>query len=378
MNNKNFDVYLDLGSSNIRAGAFSKTEPENSFQITKSCVSDFTIKNFNLLNAGPTIEEIILTLEKKSKEYIDKIDLMIDSPEFFSVSLSLSKNFDGSKLKKEDVQFLIQDAKQQILRNYQDIKIIHIIVQNYKIDKIDYDFLSTEVDCNTLCVDIIFICLPKKIVDELKKLFTKFNVLINQISFSSYAKSLSYRNNFTIDENIAFIDMGFNKTSIIYYNKNIIKFFNTIPVGGNHITKDISKILKIDLLKAEKVKLYFDKDQNFLNKNKLSLDLIQNIIFARVEEILELCDKSIKLNQVSHEIEQFKMVLMGEGSKILDNEFKEKISFSKVINLIEETNLGICESAVKVSQGINKREVVVVPKKQLKTGFFEKIFHFFN
>ena len=220
--------------------------------------------------------------------------------------------------------------------------------------------------------------MPKKIVDELKKLFAKFNVLINQISFSSYAKSLNYRNNFAADENIAFIDMGFNKTSIIYYNKNIIRFFNTIPVGGNHITKDISEILKIDLIKAEKVKLYFDKDQNFLDENKLSLDLIQNIIFARVEEILELCDKSIKLNQNPYEIEQFKMVLMGDGSKILDNEFKEKISFSKVINLIEETNLGICESAAKVSQGINKREVVVVPKKQLKVGFFEKLFHFFQ
>jgi len=378
MNNKKFDVYFDLGSSHIRVGAFNKTEQENSFQIKKSCISNFTNKNFNLSNAESIMEEIILTIEKKSNEYLDKIDLMIDSPEFFSVSLSLSKNFDGSKLKKEDVQFLIQDAKQQILRNYQNDKIIHIIVQNYKIDKIDYDFLSTEVVCNILCVDIIFICLPKKIVDELKKLFAKFNVLINQISFSSYAKSLNYRNNFAADENIAFIDMGFNKTSIIYYNKNIIRFFNTIPVGGNHITKDISEILKIDLIKAEKVKLYFDKDQNFLDENKLSLDLIQNIIFARVEEILELCDKSIKLNQNPYEIEQFKMVLMGDGSKILDNEFKEKISFSKVINLIEETNLGICESAAKVSQGINKREVVVVPKKQLKVGFFEKLFHFFS
>ena len=72
------------------------------------------------------------------------------------------------------------------------------------------------------------------------------------------------------------------------------------------------------------------------------------------------------------------MVLMGEGSKILDNKFKEKILFSKEINLIEETCLGICESAVKLSQGINKQEVVLIPKKQLKEGFFEKLFHIFS
>ena len=45
---------------------------------------------------------------------------MIDSSEMLSIGISLSKKFDGSKLKKEDVQFLIQDAKQQILRNYLD------------------------------------------------------------------------------------------------------------------------------------------------------------------------------------------------------------------------------------------------------------------
>jgi cell division protein FtsA len=28
--------------------------------------------------------------------------------------------------------------------------------------------------------------------------------------------------------------------------------------------------------------------------------------------------------------------------------------------------------------GLNKQEVVVIPKKQIKQGFFEKLFHFFK
>ena len=43
---------------------------------------------------------------------------MIDSSKMLSIGISLSKKLDGSKLKKEDIQFLIQDAKQQVLRNY--------------------------------------------------------------------------------------------------------------------------------------------------------------------------------------------------------------------------------------------------------------------
>ena len=69
---------------------------------------------------------------------------------------------------------------------------------------------------------------------------------------------------------------------------------------------------------------------------------------------------------------------MGEGSKILDNKFKEKISFSNEIDLLEESEEDICESALKLSTGLNKQEVVIIPKKQIKQGFFVKFFHFFN
>ena len=69
---------------------------------------------------------------------------------------------------------------------------------------------------------------------------------------------------------------------------------------------------------------------------------------------------------------------MGDGSKILDNKFKEKIVFSKEIDLLEETPQDICEAALKLSEGINKQEVVIIPKKQMKMGFFEKLFHFFR
>ena len=69
---------------------------------------------------------------------------------------------------------------------------------------------------------------------------------------------------------------------------------------------------------------------------------------------------------------------MGDGSKILDNNFKEMIVFSKEIDLLEETTEDICEAALKLSEGINKQEVVIVPKKQIKAGFFEKLFHLFK
>ena len=72
------------------------------------------------------------------------------------------------------------------------------------------------------------------------------------------------------------------------------------------------------------------------------------------------------------------MILTGEGSKIFNNQNKYEISFSNDINFLEETLEDICQSGFKFITGLNKQEVVVVAKKQLKHGFFEKFFHFFN
>ena len=69
---------------------------------------------------------------------------------------------------------------------------------------------------------------------------------------------------------------------------------------------------------------------------------------------------------------------MGEGSKILDNQCKNKISLSSDVIFLEETLEDICQSGFKFGMGLSKQEVVVIPKKQKKSGFFEKFFHFFG
>ena len=122
--------------------------------------------------------------------------------------------------------------------------------------------------------------------------------------------------------------------------------------------------------------LFFWHNYNLLFVIHFSLEMLQKIAFARTEEILELCDKSLVSNVRIKS--KSKMILMGEGSKILDNKFKDKISFSKDIDFLEETLGDVCQSGYKLRKVHNKQEVVVVPKKQIKHGFFEKLFLFFK
>tara|TARA_B110001452_G_scaffold17759_1_gene14420 strand:+ start:2523 stop:3632 length:1110 start_codon:yes stop_codon:yes gene_type:complete len=367
MSNKNFQTYFDCGFSKIRAGTFDCSGLNKAFFSESKFLSNHEDLNLE-------IQKIITSLEKNTNEYINEVNLMIDSPFMKSVGMTVSKNFDGSKLNQEDIQFLVQEAKQQILKYYKDKNIVHIIIDNYKIDDVEYTVLPSEILCNSISIDILFICLPKAIIEYFKSFFFKFNISVNEIICSSYAKSVNYKNNLSLDGNISFVDIGFNKTSITSFVKNKIVSLDALPIGGSHITKDISKVLKINLEQSENIKLNFDTSQNFLKDKSSSLDLLRKIIIARTEELLELSTKSIKLNLINSD--QYKIVLIGDGSKIVDNTYVDMISFAKNIDFLDETTQDICNSGLRLGIRPNKQEVVVIPKKQTKQGFFEKLFLF--
>ena len=369
MHNKNFQTFFDCGSSKIRAGIFNKTNLNKVFYTESNYFKDHS-------NLDIEIQKIISSFEKNTNEYIDNVNLMIDSSKMLSIAISISKKLDGSKLKEANVQFLIQETKQQILKYYADHNIVHIIINNYKIDDIYYSYLPHEIKCNFISLDITFICIPSDLVLYFKNIFLKSNISINQIICASYAKAINYKNNLNLNGYVSFIDVGFKKTSIISFSNNKIISFDVLPIGGNHITKDISKILEIDLESAEKIKINFDKNQDISNSPDVSIKTLEKIIFARTEEIFELCAQSIKSNSLI--LSQFKLVLVGEGSKILDNDQNDKISSLSSVVFLEETLEDICQSGFKFGKELNKQEVVMVPKKLIKQGFFEKLFHLFS
>ena len=369
MSNKKHDVYFDLGSSKIRAGAIDKDNHSNNFY----CESNFF---FDQLNIEEELQKIIYNLEKHTKKYVNEISLMVDNPKMISIGISISKKIDGLRFKKEDIQFLIQDSKQQIISNYNSMNIIHIIIKNYKIDETDYTSLPEDANCDLLSLDLIFICLPKRNIDYIQKLFSKFDVSVNQIFCSSYAKAFNYKNNFSTTNKISFIDIGLDKTSVTCFKNDMINFFQIIPIGSHHITKDLSKVLDIDLETAEKIKL--DIVNNNINNYDHPLDLIKKIIHERLDEILKLSLNSIKFKDDFDELNNDKIIFMGDGSKIINLETNKQILSLKSYNIMGEDTKSICQGILGLSKGINKQEVVVVPKKQIKMGFFEKLFHFFR
>ena len=149
MNEKSLNIFIDLGTSNIRLGIFNNETSNNLFVLEKECISNFDLKNFDINNCNETIKNLVRLGEKKIDRHIKNINLMVDTPDMFSVDISIKKYTDSEKFTHKDIQSLLQEAKNIIQNNYLDKKIIHMIVKKFLFDNRIYfqipenDFLGS-------------------------------------------------------------------------------------------------------------------------------------------------------------------------------------------------------------------------------------------
>ena len=389
MNEKSLNVFIDFGSSKIRLGIYNKETSKNIFILEKDCISNFTINNFEIKNSNEIIKNLIKSAEKKINNHIKNINLMIDTPDIFSIDFSIKTNSDKKKYSKNDIYSLINEAKNIVQKNYVNQKFIHVIVKKFTFDNQEFfEIPNKEINYNSLEIELKFICFPVEIWNSLQESFNSNHLKIDNLYCSSYVKSTNYNLIFDSFKRKVFLDIGYGKSAITVFEDKRILYFNILPVGGKHITNDIAALLKINPEEAENFKKSLNQSETTFEekvKNDVEInskDFINQIVFARVDEIIKLNLTEEYFNTfLSNNNDNCILIFIGNGSKILNKNsiyLEEKFDFFKEINFFEENTKSICQSAFNFIQMNKSQEVNFVPKKPRNNGFFEKLFNLFN
>ena len=386
MSKNNYFNILDFGSSKIRFSVFDHQLNET-YSISKIIKLEE-----NDLSHYKEVKNIIKKAEKNISSHIEDIILTLDTSELISIDISLKKNLDRKTDINKIYESLVLEVSQIINTFYNKVEILHIVLCRCIIDNNTYFELPTDKKyINNIKVDFKLICFPKYIINKIKKNFNENNINITNIFCTSYVKSLSYLRKLNI-KNLSFIEIGLKKTCFISFEKNKLKIIQTIPIGGIHITNDISKIFKISFDEAEKIKKSFNKSEtefsyknnnlknNFsvteiLSKN-ISVDILKKVILYRVQEIIDLAFKKSNIHLYEKNLKKSDLFFIGEGSLILNNNsfyLNDKFEFN-TLSFYNETDKQICNSGLVYF--MNNYEI---PKRTLKKqGFFEKFFNYFG
>ena len=385
----NLDTIIDFGSKNLRLGVFD----QSSERIYSSNIKiDDVLENENI---DKSLKKLVRDAEKELSTHLVDVNVLYDSTEFNFIDFSIKKSFDQPTLISKHYKSLVEEAKFIISENNFRDQVIHIDINNIIVDdnkKLENKFHDIKI--KSLILEIKFICLKKSLIKNLSNRFKKNNLNISYIYCSSYVKSFIYKRSIDTRKYIIFLDIGYDRTSALFFNNNKLQFINSVPIGGNNITKDISKVLKLDISYSEDLKTKFNKNETEIPFNKIStndinlfseiseknisIDLLKQVIQARVDEIINI---SIIQNNYFKNInssEKPKIIFIGNGSKLISfiNNFNLKNAFSELI-FFDESDIKICEAGINYHKS-DERSLISIEKKLKKTGFFEKFFNLFS
>ncbi len=198
----------------------------------------------------------------------------------------------------------------------------------------------------------------KDYVKQLMSIFRKVGIDIDGLVPVTLAERNVMLDSNELNDNVMLLDIGAGNTDIGVFEGNGFIYTNTIPLGGDNITSDISLVLNISEDEADKLKRqyglamksYIDNDNEIvLNtckddvKSKVikSSELIE-IIEARIEEIFSLINKDITMQGVKQRINN--VVLTGQG---IANINKSDVAGKVILNIPVKISTGRLISTVR-------------------------------
>ena len=406
MNSEDSIGIIELGNINIKCLIFKIKDNNESEILSTSITSSEGIHNgivVNLTKASKAIRSCISITEKKAKILLKKINVVLEGPEFLSTKFTKHKKINGSKIHKDDIDFLLKEAKKQLILNDKKQSIIHIFNHNYVVDGKAFSDEPIGVYADSLSHEITFITIPKNNLKNINQAFIDCDIEIERLISNTFALGAKLLNNKELEFGSILVDIGFEKISLGLFKNLALVHSITLPMGINHITKDISKVCSLSMDESvvirNNIDFSFKNNQNLFDANgylknsyfinssfrKISKNLILNVIKARLDEIFETVKKQIIVPEFNLN-SGIGFLLVGGGSYLPNIEKHCEKFFGPGIKKLSdnnneketdlEKNFASCLGALRIIKDGWETEAIpeTVDKNAKNISFLAKIF----
>lgn len=325
---------IDIGSSNITA-VIARNNLDYKINIlgTGSFKSDGINKGVisNIEVASRCIKEAVLLAKRNTTEHIDSTVVAVSGAYTKGIRSSGSVNIPNGLITENEINQVLQMAlyNATIIPEYE---VVHVIPIFFKID--DSADVENPLNMNgsRLEVSVFVVTAKKTALTNVQSALKIAGITVNNFVLDSYATAISVLDEQQKKFGATVINIGATTTEFICYKGTSVIYNGFIPVGSNHITNDISVMLHTPPIAAEKIKTEYGNllrsNEELANKkvrtprigdeknsSEVSLEHVQTIIHARVEEVLTLVRNNLKKSGI-HESMGTGIVITGGMSKL--------------------------------------------------------------
>ena len=231
----------------------------------------------------------------------------------------------GFDVTRTDIDRTIENARAVPLEA--NMEILHVIPQEYVVDGNDGIKDPLGMSGVRLEVDVHIVAGAQGPLQNLKRCATDAGVEVDGLVVQALASGLAVLNRGEQELTTLLIDIGGGTTDIGVFRRGTLAHSAVIPLGGDHITQDISQLLRIPPDEAERVKRRYgvalpelaDRDVELEVANpsytaSISTFELAQVIRPRVVEILDMVRSDIEQRMGALELLAGNVVITGGAS----------------------------------------------------------------
>lgn len=200
----------------------------------------------------------------------------------------------------QDVQAAVRDAVQKEVPA--EMEVIHAIPREFRVDDTSGIDDPTGMHGTLLEADLHLVAGSRSALRNVRRAVTSAGLKVEDLALEPLASSLSVLEEAEKAAGVVMVDIGGGTSDLAVFTDGILRHTEIILIGGDYITKDISKAFVTPFEQAETIKIRFggasceDTDVSeqveIQRAKKTQPVLIQRrelnwVIEARVEQILE-------------------------------------------------------------------------------------------
>ena len=215
-----FETYLSISPKKIGIYLLNINNFENLYN--EELILEQTSNYIDFDNLKKFLDKNIFKIEKLIGKFVEGIFLIIENEKIFNLQIGIKKKKYNISNNKQHIENSLTDAKDLFNENYQNNKIMHIIIKKYFINKKSYTFLEDNLECDHLNLEIEIKSISNYIIEDLNKVLRNYQIKIIKCVDGNYVQNF-FDDNIALPEMAHKILIGYNKNEVLIVPKNLKK-----------------------------------------------------------------------------------------------------------------------------------------------------------
>lgn len=296
---RDFKTVIEFGTSKISCTVAEKKQRMGLEVLGYAQIPYAGIKKSNWVDSKNVIyalEQALESCERQTGFRIRNADVGIPGS-FIKVITKTAQVPVKGRVTEHDVDRLVERARRFDVM--EDLSLVHEWPAWFLLDDKNIYLEPYDIPTKTLRGCVSFTFANKFFLKDVMDLLNHLGVRVDYYIPEPLAEALYLLPSEKRDSFAALVDIGYYSTNVSLVYGDSILYFATVPMGGGHITSDISYAMKVEAETAEQLKRRYTfglSDNNSISQlfakdadgklKKYPYDLLKEIIDARVEHLL--------------------------------------------------------------------------------------------